>query len=103
MSDAAEQGTEDATRKGGKRGLILAGVLAIALAGGGFMAARTGLIPAFSPKTPESGLGDIAYRYGYQRFDVQMMVSVIVVLVALVMLVQATGDSLAQWVDKRQL
>lgn len=48
------------------------------------------------------GLGDIAYRYGYQRFDVQMMVSVIVVLVALVMLVQATGDSLAQWVDKRQ-
>lgn len=49
------------------------------------------------------GLGGIAYRYGYQRFDVQMMVSVIVVLVALVMLVQATGDSLAQWVDKRQL
>lgn len=49
------------------------------------------------------GLGDIAYRYGYQRFDIQMMVSVIVVLVALVMLVQATGDSLAQWVDKRQL
>ena len=49
------------------------------------------------------GLGDIAYRYGYQRFDVQMMVSVIVVLVALVMLVQATGDCLAQWVDKRQL
>lgn len=49
------------------------------------------------------GLGDIAYRYGYQRFDVQIMVSVIVVLVALVMLVQATGDSLAQWVDKRQL
>ena len=41
------------------------------------------------------GLGDIAYRYGYQRFYVQMMVSVIVVLVALVMLVQATGDSLA--------
>ncbi|QQU06974.1 ABC transporter permease [Moraxella osloensis] len=49
------------------------------------------------------GLGDIAYRYGYQRFDVQMMVLVIVILVALVMLVQATGDSLSQWVDKRQL
>ena len=49
------------------------------------------------------GLGDIAYRYGYQRFDVQMMVSVIVVLVTLVMLVQARGDSFAQWVDKRQL
>ena len=61
MSDVADRGTEDAPRKGGKRGLILAGVLGLALAGGGFMAARTGLIPAFSPKTPESGLGDIAY------------------------------------------
>ncbi|MDN5491077.1 MAG: ABC transporter permease, partial [Acinetobacter sp.] len=33
------------------------------------------------------GLGDIAYRYGYQRFDMQMMFAVIVVLVALVMIV----------------
>jgi D-methionine transport system permease protein len=31
------------------------------------------------------GLGDIAYRYGYQRFDMQIMLAVIVVLVILVM------------------
>lgn len=41
------------------------------------------------------GLGDIAYRYGYQRFDMQIMLAVILVLIVLVMLVQATGDALA--------
>lgn len=49
------------------------------------------------------GLGDIAYRYGYQRFDMQIMLTVIVVLVVLVMLVQATGDALAQQLDKRKV
>jgi len=49
------------------------------------------------------GLGDIAYRYGYQRFDMQMMFAVIIVLVALVMLVQAFGDSLANQLDKRKI
>ena len=32
------------------------------------------------------GLGDIAYRYGYQRFDLTVMFAVIVVLIVLVML-----------------
>ena len=49
------------------------------------------------------GLGDIAYRYGYQRFDMQIMFAVIVVLVALVMLVQAFGDGLASQLDKRKI
>ena len=49
------------------------------------------------------GLGDIAYRYGYQRCDMQIMFAVIVVLVALVMLVQAFGDSLASQLDKRKI
>lgn len=49
------------------------------------------------------GLGDIAYRYGYQRFDMQIMLAVIVVLVALIMLVQAFGDSLASQLDKRKI
>lgn len=49
------------------------------------------------------GLGDIAYRYGYQRFDMQIMGAVIVVLVALVMLVQAFGDHLAGQLDKRKV
>lgn len=49
------------------------------------------------------GLGDIAYRYGYQRFDMQIMLAVIVVLVILVMLVQATGDTLSNQLDKRKI
>ncbi|RLZ07709.1 ABC transporter permease [Acinetobacter sp. 2JN-4] len=49
------------------------------------------------------GLGDIAYRYGYQRFDMQVMLAVIVVLIVLVMLVQSTGDNIAKQLDKRKV
>ncbi len=45
------------------------------------------------------GLGDLAIRYGYQRFDTQVMVAVIVVLVALVSVVQLAGD---RWVRHLQ-
>jgi D-methionine transport system permease protein len=49
------------------------------------------------------GLGDIAYRYGYQRFDMQVMLTVILVLIVLVMLVQTTGDNIAKQLDKRKV
>ena len=48
------------------------------------------------------GLGDIAYRYGYQRFDMQIMFAVIAVLVVLVMFVQYTGDAVSSQLDKRK-
>jgi len=38
------------------------------------------------------GLGDLAIRYGYQRFDTAVMVAVLVVLIALVSSVQWAGD-----------
>ena len=47
------------------------------------------------------GLGDLAYRYGYQRFDTEVMLAVIVVLVALVVSIQASGDALAQRLNHR--
>ena len=47
------------------------------------------------------GLGDIAYRYGYQRFDSQIMLTVIAMLVALVALIQLGGDRLAKSLNKR--
>ncbi|MEE4088250.1 methionine ABC transporter permease [Pseudomonas viridiflava] len=47
------------------------------------------------------GLGDIAYRYGYQRFDTQVMLTVIVLLVAVVAFVQLGGDRLARRFNKR--
>jgi D-methionine transport system permease protein len=47
------------------------------------------------------GLGDLAIRYGYQRFETSVMVAVIVILIALVSLVQAAGDRLAKAFDHR--
>lgn len=47
------------------------------------------------------GLGDLAIRYGYQRFNTPVMVAVIVVLVGLVALIQAAGDHLARLADHR--
>ena len=38
------------------------------------------------------GLGDMAIRYGYQRFDTTVMIAVIIVLVAMVAVVQFAGD-----------
>ncbi|UYO51545.1 methionine ABC transporter permease [Rhodopseudomonas palustris] len=46
------------------------------------------------------GLGDLAYRYGYQRFDTQVMVTVIVLLVILVTTIQFGGDRLAFALNK---
>lgn len=40
------------------------------------------------------GLGDLAIRYGYQRFDVQVMIVTIIILIFLVQLVQHAGDTL---------
>ncbi len=42
------------------------------------------------------GLGDLAIRYEYQRFNTPVMVAVIVVLIALVALIQTAGDRLAR-------
>lgn len=42
------------------------------------------------------GLGDLAIRYGYQRFDNQIMAATIVVLLVLVMLIQKLGDRLVR-------
>jgi len=47
------------------------------------------------------GLGDLAIRYGYQRFNTGIMVGVIIVLIALVSLVQLGGDRLARLFDHR--
>jgi D-methionine transport system permease protein len=47
------------------------------------------------------GLGDLAIRYGYQRFQTDVMIAVIIVLIALVSLIQAIGDRLARLFDHR--
>lgn len=47
------------------------------------------------------GLGDLAYRYGYQRFDVSVMLIVITGLVLLITLIQFGGDRLAKALNHR--
>lgn len=47
------------------------------------------------------GLGDLAIRYGYQRFDTRVMLITVVLLVVLVQIVQFLGDSVAQRLRKR--
>lgn len=42
------------------------------------------------------GLGTVAINYGYQRFDTQIMLATIVILVVLVQLLQLTGNWLAK-------
>lgn len=42
------------------------------------------------------GLGDLAIRYGYHRFDVMMMLMTIVIMVVFVQLIQYLGDKLAK-------
>lgn len=47
------------------------------------------------------GLGDLAIRYGYQRFETDVLVATIIVLVILVQIIQAIGNFIAVKVDKR--
>lgn len=48
------------------------------------------------------GLGDLAIRYGYQRFNNQVMVATVVVLVILVQGVQSLGDRLVRSLAHRR-
>ena len=47
------------------------------------------------------GLGDLAIRFGYQRFRVDVMISTVVILIALVQLVQSAGDLLSRRLNKK--
>lgn len=47
------------------------------------------------------GLGDIAIRYGYQRFDTSVMLVTVLILVVLVQLIQSVGNFLVRSCDHR--
>lgn len=47
------------------------------------------------------GLGDLAIRYGYQRFETGVMIAVVVVLIILVSGIQWLGDRLVSRLDHR--
>ncbi|NMM28560.1 MAG: ABC transporter permease [Glaciimonas sp.] len=47
------------------------------------------------------GIGDIAIRYGYYRFQTDIMVVTVAMLIALVQLIQFSGTRIAKRLDKR--
>ena len=49
------------------------------------------------------GLGDLAIRYGYQRFRPEIMLATVIVLIALVQLVQFAGNALAKKLNKKEI
>jgi D-methionine transport system permease protein len=72
-------------------GIIGATITIVSVIGASAMAGAVG----------SGGLGDMAIRYGYQRFDTQVMAIVIVILVALVCLIQFGGDCLVRRLRER--
>ncbi|HUD32041.1 MAG TPA: ABC transporter permease, partial [Variovorax sp.] len=47
------------------------------------------------------GIGDLAIRYGYYRFQTDVMVLTVAVLVVLVQIIQIVGNTAARRLDKR--
>ncbi len=47
------------------------------------------------------GLGDIAIRYGYYRYEDEVMIVTVVLLIILVQLIQTIGDLVAKKIDHR--
>ena len=47
------------------------------------------------------GLGKLAYNYGFQRFDVTVMIVTIVLIIVLVQLIQLTGEWISRSLDHR--
>ncbi|MTI54439.1 methionine ABC transporter permease [Geosporobacter ferrireducens] len=47
------------------------------------------------------GLGDLAVRYGYHRFQTDVMLATVVVLIVLVQLIQTAGNRIAKQINKK--
>ncbi|GHW34958.1 ABC transporter, permease protein [Vibrio cholerae] len=47
------------------------------------------------------GLGDVAIRYGFHRYDITIMAVTVVMLIVLVQIIQSIGDALVRRVDHR--
>ncbi|WP_342429491.1 methionine ABC transporter permease [Neobacillus sp. FSL H8-0543] len=47
------------------------------------------------------GVGDFAIRYGYQRFETELMIYMIIIMIFFVQTIQFTGTTMAKRLDKR--
>nr|WP_276311196.1 methionine ABC transporter permease [Paenibacillus nanensis] len=97
---------EAATAMGASKGMIVLHVL--------LREARTGLIAAvtitavtlvsytaMSGVIGGGGLGDLAMRYGYQRFMIEVMAVTVLLMLILVQILQMVGDALVRYFSRR--
>jgi D-methionine transport system permease protein len=102
-----DRGLIDAVRAmGGNRWTIIREVLVPeALPGivAGFTVTLVTLIgaSAMAGAIGAGGLGDLAIRYGYQRFETTVMIAVVIVVIVLVCGIQWLGDRLVEKLDHR--
>jgi D-methionine transport system permease protein len=47
------------------------------------------------------GIGDLAIRYGYYRFETDIMVATVAILILMVQVIQFAGNRIAEKIDKR--
>ena len=47
------------------------------------------------------GLGDVAVRFGYQRYQTEVMIATVIILIIMVQVVQSVSDLVARRLDKR--
>lgn len=79
-----------------------------------FVEARSGLILGLTTSTISfisystvmgivggGGVGDFAIRYGYQRFETELMIYMIIIMIFFVQTIQFTGTNIAKKLDKR--
>jgi D-methionine transport system permease protein len=102
-----DRGLIDAVRAmGGNRWTIIREVLVPeALPGiiAGFTVTLVTLVgaSAMAGAIGAGGLGDLAIRYGYQRFETTVMIAVVIVLIVLVCGIQWLGDRLVARLDHK--
>jgi D-methionine transport system permease protein len=76
--------------------------------------ARAGLVSSFSVVAVSflsysavagvvggGGIGDLAIRYGYHRFQTDVMIAMVLLLIVVVQVIQTAGNRLANALDKR--
>lgn len=56
---------------------------------------------AMSGTVGGGGLGDIAIRYGYYRYETDIMFATVILLILLVQIMQYIGTKVAKKIDKR--
>ncbi|GGA88626.1 methionine ABC transporter permease [Ornithinibacillus halotolerans] len=79
-----------------------------------FVEARSGLVLGLTTSTISfisystivgvvggGGIGDFAIRYGYQRFETELMTYMIIIMIILVQLIQFLGTTISKTIDKR--